>query len=60
MFTYECLYCGVTYHRMTEMRTCDICGQSTGSGWLCEVRRAEPIPFNRIAHSKKTVHQKSA
>lgn len=60
MITYECLYCGVTYRRLAEMRTCDICGHPIESGWFCEVRRAEPIPINRMAQSKKAVHQKSA
>ena len=60
MTTYECLYCGVTYHRMAEMRSCDICGQPIGPGWFREVRRAEPIPINRTVRGKKAVLQKTA
>lgn len=60
MMTYECLYCGVTYRRVAEKHSCDICGHSSESGWFCEVQQAEPIPFNRKALGKKAAQRKSA
>ena len=32
--SYECLFCGVSYQHVPEMRSCSICGHSVASGWL--------------------------
>ena len=37
MNTYECVYCGVTYRRTDEMRTCVVCGHPVEKGWFYSV-----------------------
>ncbi|MGZ6389273.1 MAG: hypothetical protein ACXWQZ_08420 [Ktedonobacterales bacterium] len=34
--SYECLFCGVRYDHVAEMRSCSICGHSVASGWLAK------------------------
>lgn len=34
--SYDCLFCGVSYHHVTELRGCSVCGQTVASGWLVE------------------------
>jgi hypothetical protein len=36
MFTYACLFCGVTHRTPRRITARDICGQTVDAGWLQE------------------------
>lgn len=56
MITYECLFCGVTFHRHEEMHQCSICGHETESGWFREKMR-QLATQHQPAHKR---HQRRA
>ncbi|WIG58285.1 MAG: hypothetical protein OJF49_001030 [Ktedonobacterales bacterium] len=57
MTTYQCQFCGVTYHRPSVMRSCTICGHTTASGWLRELHHEHPT---RQPEARRTASTKQA
>lgn len=38
--SYECMFCGVSYQQVPEMRSCSVCGHTVASGWLVKQARS--------------------